>query len=179
MPLLSDRVTVTNISATHWSLTEPLAYRGRHQTFTVPAGFATDFATVPRVVVWLIARFGVYTLAAILHDWLCEVAVPSGLVSANDADGLFRRVLREQGVSGPRRWLMWAGVRWGSLLGGRHRGWWRTAPAVLGVSVLAAPVVVLGGAPVVTALALWWLMEMVAWLFAGARGAPPRLHLRT
>jgi hypothetical protein len=60
-----------------------------------PAGFRTDLATVPRVVTWLIPRFGVYTLAAILHDWLCTEGIRSGAVTSREADGIFRRVMRE------------------------------------------------------------------------------------
>jgi hypothetical protein len=37
---------------------EPLVHRGRGDTFVVPAGFRTDFATVPRLIVWLIPRLG-------------------------------------------------------------------------------------------------------------------------
>lgn len=126
-----------------WELVGPLVYQGRTDTFRVEAGFVTDFATVPRAVVWLIPRFGRYTAAAILHDWLLVVGLNEGLVSPRDADGLFRRVLRELGVPPVRRWLMWTGVRWGSVTKpGRRHEWLRDAPAVLGISVLAAPLVV-------------------------------------
>ena len=83
--------------------------------FVVPAGFRTDFASVPRVVTWLVPRFGAYTLAAILHDWLVTEGLRTGVVTSRQADGIFRRVMRESGVPVLRRWLMWAGVRWGAL----------------------------------------------------------------
>lgn len=38
---------------------------------TVPAGFLTDGASVPRIFWDLFPPWGVYGQAAILHDWLC------------------------------------------------------------------------------------------------------------
>jgi hypothetical protein len=187
VPFVNREVTVTTVGPDRWEVEEPLTYRGRLDSWTIPAGYLTDFATVPRVVVWLIPRFGLYTPAAILHDYLitdrlcrCATTCPNA-VSPNDIDGLFRRVMRELGVSGPRRWVMWAGVRWGSLFGGRERGWWRTAPAVLGISVAVAPVVAPGVLGVTLGLAQWWLIEQVAYLARGRQGPRPRLagSLRT
>ena len=63
-----------------WELMEPLSYRGKHEEWTVPPRFLTDFASVPRVVTWLIPRYGRYTKAAIVHDYLCSVEVPRGTI---------------------------------------------------------------------------------------------------
>jgi Protein of unknown function (DUF1353) len=78
-----------------WELVEPLSYRGKRQEWTVPPRFRTDFASVPRVVNWIIPRYGRYTKAAIVHDFLCSVEVPRGAISRADADGVFRRALRD------------------------------------------------------------------------------------
>jgi hypothetical protein len=143
-----------------WEVVEPLAYRGRWDTFVIPAGFLTDFASVPRLVVWLIPRFGRYTMAAVLHDWLVTTGLATGVVSSRDADGLFRRVLRELDVPPVRRWLMWTGVRWGALVSPLRRpGWWLDARRVLALSVLAAPVVVPPAAVVAGALAVYTVVE--------------------
>lgn len=98
-------------------LISPLQYTGKQETFIVPAGFVTDLATVPQVFQWLVDDHGAYTQAAVLHDWLC-IEAHAGRLSRRDADGLFRRVLREENVAWLRRWLMWAGVR----AGGRFAG---------------------------------------------------------
>jgi hypothetical protein len=143
-----------------WEVLEPIVYHGRRDTFVVPAGFLTDFASVPRVVVWLIPRFGRYTPAAVLHDWLVTTGLTTGVVSSRDADGLFRRVLRELGVPPVRRWLMWVGVRWGALVSPLRRpGWWPDAPRVLALSVLAAPLVVPPAAVIAGALAVYAVVE--------------------
>ena len=169
MPFVFGDVVVRRLDDEHWTVVEPLAYRGKRDLFVVPAGFRTDFATVPRVVVWLVPRFGRYTAAAILHDWLVTVAVVSGAVTAREADGLFRRVMREEGVPVVRRWLMWVGVRWGALGDPvRGRGWWRSAPAVLAISLLAAPVVTPPALLIAAALLVYGLVERVVGVLTGS-----------
>ncbi len=98
---------------TRWTLVEPFSYRAKHETFVVPAGFTTDFASVPRVLVWLLPRYGKWTQAAILHDYLWDLA-RSGKIRKSDADGIFNRAMRELGVPFLRRWVMWAAVRFAS-----------------------------------------------------------------
>ncbi|HEY0509834.1 MAG TPA: DUF1353 domain-containing protein [Blastococcus sp.] len=167
MPFESASVTVRRVDDRCWAVMEELVYRGERDRFVVPAGFLTDFATVPRVVVWLIPRFGRYTPAAILHDWLCTQGLRSGVVTSREADGLFRRVMRESGVPVLRRWLMWCGVRWGALTSSLRRpGWVRSAPGVLGISLLAAPVVAPPAVLIALALAVYgaaeWLVSLIA-----------------
>ncbi|MBB3082204.1 DUF1353 domain-containing protein [Geodermatophilus sabuli] len=143
MPFESPDLVVRRVDAQTWAVVHPLVYRGDRDRFVVPAGFRTDFATVPRLVTWLVPRFGAFTLAAVLHDWLCTEGITSGVVTSRQADGLFRRVLRESGVPVLRRWLMWTGVRWGALADPvRRPGWPASAAGVLAISVLAAPLVV-------------------------------------
>lgn len=170
MPFEPGSLTVRRVDANTWSLVDELVYRGNRQRFVVPAGFRTDFATVPRVVTWLVPRFGAYTLAAVLHDWLCTEGIRSGVVSAREADGIFRRVMRESGVPVLRRWLMWAGVRWGALADEQRRaGWWASAPGVLGISVLAAPLVVPPAVAIAPALLVYGLAEGVLSLVVPTR----------
>ena len=173
MPFDSPALTVRRIADEEWEVVEPLTYRGRRDAFVVPAGFRTDFASVPRLAIWLFPRFGRYTPAAVLHDWLTDVGITAGAVSARDADGLFRRVMRELGVPPVRRWLMWTGVRWGALANPvRRPGWWRDAPRVLALSVLAAPLVVPPAAAIALALAAYTVLEAVVARFTP--GADPR-----
>ncbi|WP_280236193.1 DUF1353 domain-containing protein [Nocardia cyriacigeorgica] len=156
MPFADGGLVVEEIDEKFWRVVQPLEYRGATERFVVPAGFRTDFASVPRPVVWLIPRYGAYTKAAILHDYLLD----SGVVSVADADGIFRRTLRELGVSVPRRWMMWAAVRFANRLRGA------TAAdiallllvAVLSILFLAVPVVV-----VTVYLILFWFVELIAW----------------
>ncbi len=110
----------------------PFPYVGARDEWTVPAGFRTDLTSVPSPFRWLIDVGGDHAPAAVLHDYLTRPAarcvcgeraahlfdashyiVRDLPVNRSDADGVFRRILGELGVSAPRRWLMWAGVRVG------------------------------------------------------------------
>lgn len=87
---------------------------------TVPAGFLTDFASIPRVVWSVIGHpAGRYAQAAVLHDWMYR----SGSVRRSRADELFRESMLVLGVPAWQRWAMWAAVRVG--------GWaaYRKAPS--------------------------------------------------
>src|SRR5437588_995298 len=125
MPFVGgENVVVRQVGDSNWALVEPLVYRGNRETFTAPPGFETQFASVPRALVWLIPRYGRYTKAAILHDFLWR----TGVVPRVDANGLFRRVMRELGVPVVRRWIMWAAVGLRSVVkdpGGELRPGWR------------------------------------------------------
>ena len=162
MPFVGgDNVVVRQVGDSNWALVEPLVYRGNRETFTAPSGFETDFASVPRALVWLIPRYGRYTKAAILHDYLWR----TGVVPRVDANGLFRRVMRELGVPALRRWMMWAAVGLGSVVkdpGGELRPGWRH---VTGLVLVALPATVFVAVPFVVVtvwLGLDFLVESAA-----------------
>ena len=90
-----------------WILHEPRAYEGLWDHFFVPDGFITDMASVPRLFWILIPPTGRYSKATVIHDWLYT----SHQVSRKDADGIFRRILRESGVAKWRRFTMYWAVR--------------------------------------------------------------------
>ena len=176
MPFEPGSLTVRRVDAERWELVDELVYLGSWERFVVPAGFRTDFATVPRVVTWLVPRFGAYTLAAILHDWLITDGLRAEVVTSRQADGIFRRVMRESGVPVLRRWLMWAGVRWGALAEGHRRaGWLFSAPGVLAVSAAAAPLVLPPALLIAPALVVYAVAERLVGLVAPTR--PERLVL--
>ena len=93
MVFVDGDVVVRQVDAKQWELRSPWPTR-EPRASPVPTGFRTDFASIPRLVVWLIPRYGLYTRSAILHDYLCKTKV----VDRADADGLFRRSMRELGV---------------------------------------------------------------------------------
>jgi hypothetical protein len=171
VPFDPPSAVLRTTGADGWTLVEPLVYLGRRDRFVVPAGFGTDLATVPRPVLWLVPAAGRYTLAAVLHDWLCTVGIATGAVTSRQADGLFRRAMREAGVPVLLRWLMWTGVRWGALADPqRRRGWLLSAPGVLAVSALAAPLVLPPSVLVLPGLAVYAALER---LVSGGSGARP------
>jgi hypothetical protein len=126
------------VGAGQYRTVGPTVYVGKDDLFQIEADFPTDLASVPRLFWALLPPSGGYEKAAVLHDWFCvHLAKRDCIVSARDADGIFRRVMRESGVGLLTRWAMWAGVRWGALFNpARRTGWWRDAPAVLGITAL-------------------------------------------
>lgn len=53
-------------------LTEPLRYKieSTNEMITVPAGFVTDFASVPQLAQSIVSVVGKHTIPALLHDYL-------------------------------------------------------------------------------------------------------------
>jgi hypothetical protein len=88
---------------------EPLPVRCR-TVFLVPAGFETDFASIPRLFWSVIGHpAGQYAQAAVLHDFLYRTKA----VSRKKADALFSEAMAVLEVPAWKRWTMWAAVRVG------------------------------------------------------------------
>lgn len=94
-----------------WRLMAPLVYESDllGKTITVPVGFVTDFASVPRVL-------GVYDLvggrcnkAATLHDF----AYTTQFVDRETADKLLREAIRASGYGAVTAAIFYAAVRSG------------------------------------------------------------------
>ena len=123
--------------ACEWELLADLVYVGSRDKFIVPKGFKTDFASIPRLFQNLIPKNGRHDAAAIVHDYLyrCQpfvtirmsqtvtFSVTHDRITRLEADGVFRRILKELGVGYFRRSLMYRAVR----LGGR-RAWSKWQP---------------------------------------------------
>lgn len=98
----------------HFVLTEDARYVGREDDWPIEEGFRTDGASIPHLLRWFIDRFGAHTAAALVHDKLCDlIRKRRTRITRRDADGVFRRILREEKVEWHVRWLMWAAVRVG------------------------------------------------------------------
>lgn len=154
MPFSSAPIVLCRSDGVTFEIVTDVDYVGAPQygdRWTVPAGFRTDFATIPAVVSWAIPKLGAYTLAAIVHDLLCEglnrwykdpAEADPPTAGPRDTDAVMRRIMREHDVDPVTMWLVWTGVRWGALANpARRPGWLRDAPLVLAISALAAPIV--------------------------------------
>jgi hypothetical protein len=146
------RLQVERESCHKWRLLAPVTYRAALPVtggvasveFTIPQGFVTDWASVPRLLQSFIPRTGQWDEAAALHDLFCE-ALNDGepIVDSRTADRLFEKVMKEADVGVVRRKLMFAGVRWGALANKhRRKGWLRDAPAVLAITGAAGSLAV-------------------------------------
>lgn len=99
-------------------LDDPLVYEssvnGGNCRVEVPAGFATDFASVPRFFWRIMPPIDCWWRAAAMHDYLLEKTTASKFL----CDAMFREGLRADGVNGLRQFVMYVVVR---LFGGRTR----------------------------------------------------------
>ena len=93
-------------------LQRPMSYQigNTRDSIVVPAGFVTEFASVPRALWSELSPADEHRLAAIVHDYLywfqpCD---------REETDNLLMIVMTEGGVSDLRRGAVYAGVRLGS-----------------------------------------------------------------
>ena len=75
---------------------------------SVPTGFKTDFASVPRLFWWLLPPWGKYGKAAVVHDYLCVIKDRS----SDEAHQIFYEAMGVLGVSQWKRFSMYTAVRW-------------------------------------------------------------------
>lgn len=96
--------------ASRWMLVEPLVFHSvvADAKFTVPAGFVTDFASVPRVPILFELLGGIASEAATLHDWLYT---KPHVVDRETADKVLREAAIAIGVSEVRADALYLGVR--------------------------------------------------------------------
>jgi hypothetical protein len=124
---LDAEVLLRQVSASGFELEEPFRYEVPGQGgVVVHRGDATDLASVPTFLTWLVPRYGRHTLPALLHDQVVVGGMPAD--EREKADTTLRDAMGGMEVPLIRRWVMWAGV---SLATNFLRSWrWRIAMAV-------------------------------------------------
>ena len=86
---------------------------------TVPVGFETDFASVPRIFWRIVPPWGKYSPAAVVHDFLYS----SKIVDRKKADNIFLELMEHLGVSKWKRSVMYRAVRsFGSFYWNKNLG---------------------------------------------------------
>lgn len=104
------RVQLGEGRSREWRLTHPLTYRqGTERHIGIPAGFRTDFASIPQWFLSFFPRDCATARAAVLHDYLYREEGWDRRVS----DAIFRRALLDDGVGRWTAFFMWLGVRVG------------------------------------------------------------------
>ena len=111
---IQTHLRVEAMTDSQWRLVDEFAYDSAvaGARIIVPAGFITDFASVPRVPVayWLVGDTA--HLAAVVHDFLyCTGIFPKAM-----ADRVFLEAMAVTGIPLWRRWAMYLGVTYGGDL---------------------------------------------------------------
>ncbi|EAV2404757.1 DUF1353 domain-containing protein [Salmonella enterica] len=94
----------------NWRVYEPFEFYlsdDSSDVISVPAGFVTDLATVPRIFWILLPPDGKYAKAAIIHDYLYDNA----LRTKYEADRIFLDGMKVLGVPRWKRTIMYLAVR--------------------------------------------------------------------
>lgn len=106
-------LAVKNLDDENWLILEPLVYQSRTlgKTVEVPAGFQTDFASVPRLPLTFALTGDAAHKAAVIHDYLYR-SLPH-ICQRRTADLVFYEAMKVTGIVWWRRELMFAGVRLG------------------------------------------------------------------
>jgi hypothetical protein len=104
----------------HFTLDTPFVYRDESKDITVvvPAGFTTDFNSVPRAI-WGYFPPWQYLKAGLVHDWLyghpARFQSPSLTppLTRQQCDDIHRRILDLEGCRWSKRQLVYAALRIG------------------------------------------------------------------
>lgn len=111
-----------------WGMQRTLAYRpndGLGSEITVPAGFVTDLASIPRWAWIILPPDGPWVKAAIIHDYLYATAGtgrwkrhPPSITRAkayerHEADAIMREAMENRGIGPIRRTIIYLAVRFG------------------------------------------------------------------
>lgn len=87
-----------------YKLVEPftfvLIFPGGQESITVPAGYWTDFATLPLPLQLVLGNRDDYLEESIIHDWLCDKRQPRFFTNAKMRQVMF--------VLNRPRWKRWA-----------------------------------------------------------------------
>jgi Protein of unknown function (DUF1353) len=141
-----DSLNTTEISDSIFAIADhPFRYESdlAKKTFTVPVGFFTDFASVPRLGI-IYAMLGDRAHEpAVVHDWLYYAAVTTRAM----ADDVLMEAMARKYLPWWQRYPIWWGVRAGGWLAwNTHRkaghpevGKFADSPDILGKSVMPKP----------------------------------------
>lgn len=111
MSSFTQPLTVTKVGERTWRVEREFIYyigeENSNDFVTVPKGFITDFASVPRGLWNLFPPDGMYTQSAVVHDYILH----EKLYPVKQADRIFYEAMGVLGVPGWKRWIMYVAVR--------------------------------------------------------------------
>lgn len=101
-----------------------VGYEGSKDKISVPAGFITDFASVPNVFWTLLPAWGKYGKAAVVHDYLYQTCQDTNLnflrrifsKKRKRADKIFKEAMQVLAVKEWKVFVMYWAVRIGGWL---------------------------------------------------------------
>ena len=111
-------VTLDNDEKGTWKLLSPFTYYMDGEYVRVPAGYVTDFATVPRILWGLVSPWGEYGRASVVHDYLCSDKKVTNtktqeirICTRKEADKIFLEAMKDLNVNVVVCYAMYFSVR--------------------------------------------------------------------
>lgn len=117
MSSFTKPLTVTKLKSGMWKVEREFTYHvgdeKSKETITVPLGFNTDFASVPRLFWMILPPDGRYSQAAVLHDHLYSVRgkTKQKRYTRAGCDRIFKEAMKVLGVGFWKRGTMYNAVR--------------------------------------------------------------------
>lgn len=115
---LPDLAISYRVPERRWRVVLPYVYQDGETSITIPQGFETDLASVPRALWTIIAPFELSIIAPVVHDLIYqhggEVTAytdPPRRYTRGEADALFERIMTQEGVPDWRRHAAYDAVR--------------------------------------------------------------------
>lgn len=112
-PSFHTPLVLEYLDGKNYRLVYSFQYDSSVGTFTVPADFVTDFASIPKFLWNVLPPTGHYGKAAVVHDYLYRT---KDAASKEIADAIFLEAMAALGVGFWTRYTMYLAVR---LFGGR------------------------------------------------------------
>lgn len=111
--LIQEQISLRKVRGTLlWIVDAPLTVVIDDKTYTIPQEFSTNLASTPRVMWSVFPPSGIYTEAAVVHDYLYSGNTE---LTRKEADMVFKALCDSLGVGSVRKNLMYAALR---LFGG-------------------------------------------------------------
>lgn len=100
------------IDGKNWLLTSPFTFDSAvlQRTIAVPAGFKTDFASIPKIFQNIYSPTGPYGKPAVIHDYLYRTAY---YATKEQADLVLLEAMTDIGINWFTRQTIYQGVRFG------------------------------------------------------------------
>ena len=115
MSSFTERLVVSKVDKRLWEVEREFTYyigdEESNESVTVPEGFMTDFASIPRIFWTILPPDGEYTQAAVLHDYLYHTKI----FDRKKCDAIFLEAMTVLNVPRWKRWIIYRAVR---LFGG-------------------------------------------------------------
>ena len=123
-----SNLIVEFLGENRWRVNVDFTYADGQTAIVVPAGFETDFASIPQVFHSILSPTGAYGKAAVIHDFLYATKFGK---DRKLCDAIFLRAMKALRVGWFKRTLIHGAVRrWGWIVWNRRKVAWKPATAL-------------------------------------------------